>query len=126
MGDALLKILVASMIIEALIETLKISFKKYDGNTLLWSIIKLILSFLVCFSYSLDLLEILGYVDHIPYLGVILTAILISRGSSFLHDFIKKISAVAPIEEINIKKNEETPKKEQIKDNVKNERTITK
>ena len=43
-------------------------------------------------SYKLDLPKHLGLKSSIPYIGSILTGILISRGSNYLFDILKVIT----------------------------------
>ena len=51
----------------------------------------LVVSILICFGTDVDILKVLDIKENMPYLGVIMTAILISRGSNFMHDLLFKI-----------------------------------
>lgn len=46
---------------------------------------------LVCVIYKADLLAGLGLITPIPYVGSIVTGIIIGRGSNYLNDFISKV-----------------------------------
>lgn len=97
MGDNMIKILVSSMLIESIWETIKIIIKSIKEKQYMDSISYLgaiLISILICLNYKLDLLLIMGYTDHIPYLGNILTAILVSRGSNFVHDMWNKLGGI--------------------------------
>ena len=47
---------------------------------------------LIVFGTRLDMLSLLGIETVIPFLGIILTGILISRGSNFIHDLLVRLS----------------------------------
>lgn len=54
----------------------------------------LVLALLVCFGAGVDLLVLIGVPMAIPYLGTVFTALLIYRGSNFLHDFIESVNSI--------------------------------
>ncbi len=54
----------------------------------------LVVALILCIGVRLDILALLGINVTIPFLGVILTGILISRGSNFIHDLLVKIGQV--------------------------------
>lgn len=106
-------LIIIAMIGEAVWETLKMVWQrkeKFNFDRIGALIISLVLSF----STGLDMLALVGIPTRIPYVGTILTGILISRGSNFMHDIIASISNVyqntkcgVPKEEI-IKKSEDS------------------
>ena len=49
---------------------------------------------MICIDIRLDMLALLGIKTTIPFIGIVLTAILISRGSNFLHDLLERIGQV--------------------------------
>lgn len=57
----------------------------------------LIVSLALCFAYQVDLPVLIGLKTSIPYLGIILTAALMYRGSAFLHDIVENIGALRQI-----------------------------
>lgn len=57
-------------------------------------IFSLILGMVISVSYELDLPNHLGLKSTIPYVGSILTGILISRGSNYLYDLINKLTKI--------------------------------
>ncbi len=57
-------------------------------------LMSIILGVVVAISYDLDLPEYLDMQAHVPYIGCILTGILISRGSNYLYDLISKLSSI--------------------------------
>lgn len=58
-----------------------------------------------------DILAMAGISHKIPLVGMILTGLLISRGSNFIHDFVQGISSIS-----------KTAKQSSIQNNVKNQR----
>ena len=57
-----------------------------------WQIIAaVVLGIAVSFAYRLDIPALVGIESHIPYVGNVLTGILISRGSNYIHDIYKNI-----------------------------------
>lgn len=54
----------------------------------------LVIALLLCFGAGVDLLELVGVPMAIPYIGIVLTALLIYRGSNFLHDFLEGINGI--------------------------------
>lgn len=53
-----------------------------------------LISLLLCFGTGVDLLAIVGIPLKIPYVGTVLTAFLLYRGSSFLHDVLMGVSNI--------------------------------
>lgn len=47
--------------------------------------------FLASIVYHIDIFDIIGMASLIPYVGMILTGILISRGSNYIYEIIKRI-----------------------------------
>lgn len=60
-----------------------------------WQVIMaIILGVIVAIAYQLDLFSLFDMTSNIPYLGMILTGVLMSRGSNYIFDFIKQIQSV--------------------------------
>lgn len=83
-------IIAAALLTEALWQTIKLlkNVKKINKDVLG----AIILGIIVAFAAKIDIFEILGIPIDIKYLGNILTGILISRGSNFIHDLLGNIS----------------------------------
>ena len=96
--EKLLMLVVVAIIAESVWETLKMTWQK--GKLCIDRIGALVVSMLIVFGTRLDILALLGIETVIPFLGIILTGVLISRGSNFIHDLLVKLS----------NKNTETPK----------------
>lgn len=58
----------------------------------------------VCLAYNADLLALLGYPAAYPYVGAILTGLVIGRGSNYLNDIVSRINVVhvpaAPVDTV--------------------------
>lgn len=55
-----------------------------------------LLGILVCVAYKADMLAGLGLVSPYPFIGEVLTGLVIGRGSNYLNDFISKIRKPNP------------------------------
>lgn len=85
-------ILTVALIAESVWETLKMTWQK--GKLCLDRVGALVVSLVICIDIRLDMLALLGIKTTIPFIGIVLTAILISRGSNFLHDLLERIGQV--------------------------------
>ena len=84
--------LTVALIAESVWETLKMTWQK--GKLCLDRVGALVVSLVICIYIKLDMLTLLGIKTTIPFIGIVLTAILISRGSNFLHDLLERIGQV--------------------------------
>ena len=87
--EQLFIIFIIALIAESVWETLKMVWQQ--GKVSIDRIGALIISLVICIGTKLDILSLLEINNTIPFLGIILTAILISRGSNFVHDLIVKL-----------------------------------
>lgn len=83
-------IIIVSIIAESTWETLKMVWQ--NGKVSIDRIGALIVSILITVGTKMDLLSLLGIESNIPFMGIILTGILISRGSNFIHDLLEKLN----------------------------------
>lgn len=88
----LIKVIILSMLCEAIWENLRMTFEggKFSINRLG----ALIVSIIVALGTKINLFEILDF-EMAQVLGSILTGILISRGANVLHDLLNKIQALS-------------------------------
>jgi chromate transport protein ChrA len=91
--ENLLIIVMIALIAESVWETLKMTWQ--EGKISIDRIGALVVALIFCIGVRLDILALLGINVTIPFLGVILTGILISRGSNFIHDLLAKIGQVS-------------------------------
>lgn len=87
--EGILILVVAALIGEAVWETLKMT---WQSGKFSWDRLgALIIGMLIAVSGGLDLPKLVGIALQVPYLGMILTGVLISRGANFIHDLLGKI-----------------------------------
>ena len=86
-----LALFILAILAESVWETLKMTWQK--GKVSIDRIGALIVSLIITFGTGLDITTSLQVPMKIPFLGVILTGILLSRGSNFIHDLIVKINS---------------------------------
>lgn len=90
MESKMFSIVTFAILIEAIITYIN---EFYAQGTLCWQMIfSLILGITVAVTYKLDLPSYFNLKSEIPYVGCILTGILLSRGSNYLFDLLGKLS----------------------------------
>lgn len=86
-------IIFLSVIIEGIITYFR---KLIVEKTVHWQIaFAMILGIFVSIGYDMDLPGLLGLSSSIPYLGNVLTGILISRGSNYIFDLVQSLSEIS-------------------------------
>lgn len=90
--ENLLIIILVAIIAESVWETLKMVWQ--NGKVSVDKIGALVVALLLAIGTKLDVLSLLNIETSIPYLGIILTGILLSRGSNFIHDLLIKVSSI--------------------------------
>lgn len=88
----ILSLIVLALVGEAVWETLKMTWQQ--GKVSIDRIGALVLGILLAVGTELDLMAIVGVPVSIPFVGMILTGILISRGANFIHDLLGNINNV--------------------------------
>jgi hypothetical protein len=78
-----------AVIVEGIITYIKEFFVK--GRFKWEMLISIMLGVFVSVAYGVDIFALVGLKSFIPYLGSILTGILISRGSNYVCDLVKSI-----------------------------------
>lgn len=84
-------IITLAIIIETITENLKNAIPKFKEMKWAVMLTTLALGVLLAFVCGADILALLGYVEHIPYVGVVLTGILIGGGSNVIYDLVNRI-----------------------------------
>ena len=92
-----LTLMVLAILAESVWETLKMTWQ--EGKASIDKIGALVVSIVITFGTGIDIMPMLGLSMKWGILGSILTAILISRGSNFIHELISKVSNVKIIED---------------------------
>ncbi len=102
---ALSKYILAAFLIEAIVNLFMSIYKPVDGKQW-WEcldykiLLAILMGELVSFGFGLDLMTVLGIPGAYWWFGILLTGLLVSRGSNFLHDltsFIKSMKAQAEV-----------------------------
>lgn len=90
MNNKLAPIISFSIIVEGIISYANQFF--IDGNFSIKMLVSIILGITIAISYGLDIPSHFDFKSKIPFVGNIVTGILISRGSNYIFDLIKNIS----------------------------------
>lgn len=101
MFETLIILLLVAALVEAIWEALKPTLDPVIG----WfqaraipvdRIAALVISIVVCLGIGsqVDLFALLGLTIGTPYLGVLLTAIILARGSNFVHDLLGSLDGI--------------------------------
>ena len=95
-GAMLLAILLLAALVEALVEYFVRPWLKPDeAEVPLWRSMALrysaaIVGVGLCLVYAMDLLALVGLTARAPYVGEVLTGLLIGRGANFVNDFVER------------------------------------
>ena len=100
-GGAIFLLLLVAALLEAVWEALKPVFGSLvnnlqDRGVPVDRIAGLVLALIICLGIgsAVDLFALLGLTLGVKYLGVILTAIILARGSNFVHDLIGALEGI--------------------------------
>lgn len=96
-------ILVLAITVEALVQYGKnivaMALNK-EYKTFATQLAAVVLAVLVCLATGADLYSLLGVSFAVPWLGILLTGVVISRGSNYASDFIKRLQSPSPAKTI--------------------------
>lgn len=99
-------IIILAFLVEAIWSNLRMI---WDSNKFNWNNVgALLVSILVAVFTGVDVFPALGINGLIPYVGSILTGILISRGSNVIFDVLKKINQVLSGAKVEITESSES------------------
>jgi len=91
--DDFLTVLFAAILVEGLVNiVLNIKDKETDWRYWASLVLALGVSILVAYNWDLDLFSILLGEGNLPFVGAILTGVIISRGSNYMHELLKLLS----------------------------------
>ncbi|KEH96125.1 hypothetical protein [Clostridium massiliodielmoense] len=85
-------LIVVAIVGEAVWENLKMLWQK--GKICVDRLGALVISIVLALDTGIDILSLAGVPTRIPYVGIILTGIVISRGANFTHDIVSAINNV--------------------------------
>lgn len=82
-------IIMLAIIVEGVVEYFKLAFSRFaDSQFVIPATIVLGVS--VAILYGCDILEVFGLVTPVPYVGNVLSGIIVARGSNYVYDLIGK------------------------------------
>lgn len=87
-------IITMAIVVEALIEYAKSigkAFSSGEWKTAVTQLVAIVVSVLLCVATGADLFVVVGIVFVWPWLGILLTGIIISRGANYVSDFVKRL-----------------------------------
>jgi hypothetical protein len=92
-------IALGAVLIEAVVNALEV-FKGFSPTkewfAANWQyLVALVVSILAAVTYNLDFFDALGFDARIPYVGIVFTGIIISRGSNYANDIISRVRAIS-------------------------------
>jgi len=90
--EAIGAIIILAIIIEGVVQAIKGTVPegaKVPAWT--WGVVAAVLGIALCLLAGVDLLTVAGITLAAPFVGQILTGVIISRGASFVHDLWAKI-----------------------------------
>lgn len=82
--------IIAAVLIEGIVTYFKEIFQNKKIN--FWQLISLLVGVAVCLTLGFDLLPTLGIESPVPYIGNVITAFVVSRGSNYVYDFITTLN----------------------------------
>lgn len=91
MTQAIILIAIASVIVKQAVDIFKGVLPENSKSNFFASVA---LGILVALTFSLDLFVAMGYVAAFPYVGTVLTGILISQGSNVFNDLWEDIREI--------------------------------
>ena len=92
--EGIVLIITLAIIVEALVEYAKSIGKAIIGGgwkTAVTQIVAIVGAVVLCFASGADLFKTIGIEFVWPWLGVVLTGIIISRGANYVSDFITRL-----------------------------------
>ena len=93
--EGIMLIISLAVITEALIEygkSIGRAFIDKNIKTAVTQLVAIVVSVLLCFAADADLFQAVGITFAWPWIGIVLTGILGSRGANYLSDFASKIN----------------------------------
>jgi hypothetical protein len=90
-----ISIILMAIIVEGLITYAKTFI--VSGKFQWQMLVGIILGITVTLAYNIDIFALLGIISRVPYVGSVLTGIIISRGSNYIFDLIKALQSAGKV-----------------------------
>ena len=93
----LVMVIIVSIICQYTVEQIKKLFRYHKGRYFkniinLKILTSIVCSLLMTCAYNIDMLALLGLTTDVPLIGQIITAIIVSAGSTTVHELVGKIN----------------------------------
>ena len=92
MNKEISKIIIVCSLIEGIITYINSFF--VSGNPHYQMFLSLIFGVFIAVAYKFDILKMVNIESSIPYIGSVLTGILFSRGSNYIHDVLSLMNLI--------------------------------
>lgn len=87
-----MQLIIVAILVEAIWENIKMVYQ--EGKLSKSMIGSLVISILICVVANVDIFPVVGVSMSIPFIGSILTGIVVSRGANFVNDLFSKLKEV--------------------------------
>lgn len=84
-------IIILAILVETIIEYVKKAVPAFKGSEAAILVVSAFLGILLCFTVEADVLAQLGLNERLPYVGTVLTGVIVGGGSNMVFDIIKRI-----------------------------------
>lgn len=84
-------LLVMAIVVESIVDIITDVFV---NKSVAWQkVLGIVIGVLVAIGFNIDLFAVVGLTATIPYLGLVMTGLLMSRGANYINDILKKITS---------------------------------
>lgn len=87
-----MQLIIVAILVEAIWENIKMVYQ--EGKLSISMIGSLVISIIICVIANVDIFPVVGVSMSIPFIGSILTGIVVSRGANFVNDLFSKLKEV--------------------------------
>lgn len=85
------QVILFAVLVEAVVEGIK-SIKE-DGRINSVVALSMLVSLIASLAFNIDLFAMAGFSTAVPYIGAVLSSVIISRGSNYVSDIVSKFTA---------------------------------
>ena len=85
------QVILFAVLVEAVVEGIK-SVKEY-GRINSVVALSMLVSLIASLAFDIDLFAMAGFSTAVPYIGAVLSSVIISRGSNYVSDIVSKFTA---------------------------------
>ena len=80
-----------AILVEGIVEYIKLASVRFAESAFVIPV-TIVLGVAVCTLYGCDILAVFGLITPVPYVGNVLTGIIVARGSNYVYDLIGKFT----------------------------------